>query len=356
MKVAIVHDDLVQWGGAERVLVAISEVFPEAEIFTSIYDKNHPILSQKFKNKKINTSFMEKIPLYKNLYKALLPIYPVAFEQFDFTGFDLVLSQTTRFAKSVITKPETRHICYCHTPARFLWNFSLKSPNKRDNPYFDWLRFYDKISSERVDYFLAGSLNAKNRIKQIYNKDAKILYPFVDDIFFNNKQVFDGGYYLLVARLNIYKNVDVVIKAFNKLGMPLTIVGVGPELGRLQRLTVNPKIRFLTNVSEEILVNLISGCKALIVSGEEDFGLTSLEAQAMGKPVVGYGIGGVLETVKNNKTGILYPNQSVEDIISAIEKLAKTNIKASDCIDNAKAFSKHNFKIRLEQYIKELLS
>lgn len=347
MRVALVHDDLIQWGGAERVLEAISEVFPDAPIYTSLFDENNPILKKKFKHKKIITSFMQKIPLFKNLYKILLPFYPIAFEQFVFDEYDLVISNTTRFAKSIITKPQTMHISYCHTPPRFLWSLSGNGNLPFIKKYFDFLKKYDFVSSKRVDYFLAGSKNAQSRIKKIYNEDSEILYPFVDDLFFKPSGIFDGDYYLIISRLNKYKNIELAVKTFNKNGKRLKIVGVGPELNFLKSIA-NQNISFLESVSDVMLLNLISGCKALIITAEEDFGLTSLEAQAMEKPVIAYKKGGVLETVIENQTGVFFNSLNSEDLSSALERLGKIEIDPALCRKNAQNFTKVDFKRHLK--------
>ena len=322
MRVALVHDDLAQWGGAERVLLAISEVFPEAPIYTSVFDRDNQLLEQSFGSKKIITSFMQKIPGWKDLYKTLLPLYPTAFEQFDFSGFDLVISHTTRFAKSIITKPSTKHICYCHTPPRFLWNFSGESVGGILSPYISFLRVYDTISANRVDNWIAGSHNAASRIKKVYHSDAQVLQPFVDLDDFRDLESFDGGYFLMISRLNKYKRVDLAVNVFNHLDARLKIVGVGPDLVALQKMA-KPNIEFLGAVPENIKLNLLSGCKALIVTAEEDFGLTPLEAQQCGKPVIAYGRGGALETVINDKTGIFFAEQTVESLRSALDKFAR---------------------------------
>lgn len=349
MKVAIVHDDLVQWGGAERVLLAISETFPKAPIYTSVIDQNNLTIKQNFGSKKIITSFMQKIPGWRAMYKALLPIYPLAFEQFDFSQFDLVISQTTRFAKSIITKPETTHICYCHTPARFLWNFSSEKVPQFLRPYLSFLRIYDQISSQRVDLFLAGSENAKKRIKKVYRMDSKVLYPFVDIDRFKNIESFNGGYFLIISRLNSYKKIDIAVEAFNKLGLTLKVVGRGPKFNELVKKS-KKNIEFLGAVSETALVSLLSGCKALVITAEEDFGLTSLEAQALGKPVIAYKEGGTLETV-TEKTGLFFAEQTGESLVNCLLKFDKMDFKAQDAIENAKNFSKAKFQKRLLELV-----
>ncbi len=344
------HDDLVQWGGAERVLLAISGVFPEAPIFTIVFDRSNKILAEKFKGKKIITSFIQQIPGWRNFFKATMPLHPLAFEQFDFTDFDLVISHTTRFAKGIVTKPQTKHISYIHTPPRFLWNFSGEKTPKILNPYLSFLKIYDRISSQRVDEFLAGSENARKRIKKVYKRESKVLYPFVDIDKVSPEDSFDGGYFLVVSRLNKYKRVDLAVEEFKKNGLRLKIVGVGPELCNLKKES-SPNIEFLEDVSEEMLVNLMSGCKALIVTAEEDFGLTPLEAQACGKSVIAYGAGGALETVVEGKTGVFFYEQSANSLHLAIQKLENSRMDGKDCRENAGKFSKQNFQNRLKELI-----
>lgn len=333
MRIAIVHDDLVQWGGAERVLLGICEIFPDAPIFTSVYDSDNLTLKQHFVNKKIITSFLQKIPGWKNLYKALLPLYPIAFEQFNFDDFDLVISNTTRFAKCIITKPKTVHICYCHTPPRFLWHLSGELHLKIELLLSE-LRIYDQISSRRVDYFLAGSENAKRRIKKVYNVDSKVVYPFVDLARFKNVETFDGGYFLILGRPNKYKRADLARQACKRLGVELKIISGG--------------------LDDEIVVKIIAGCSALIIPGEEDFGLVSLEAQALGKPVVAYGAGGNLETVVDNTTGILFKKQTVESLAEALSQINNVKFDPAKCKANAERFSKSIFMKQFYQILAKL--
>ncbi len=342
MKIALVHDDLVQWGGAERVLVALSDLFPDAPIYTSVYDQNNPLLKKHFQNKKIITSFLQKIPGWKSMYRTLMPLHPIAFEQFDFTGYDLVISQTTRFAKVIITKPETKHVCYCHTPPRFLWNYSGAKTYPILRKYFDFLRRYDRISSRRVDYWVAGSKNAQERIKSVYGSDSKVVYPFVDQERFAGVEPFDGGYLLIISRLNGYKRVDLGLKAAHKLGMPLKVVGTGPQMQHLQNNSF-PEVEFLGSTDESTLTVLLAGCRALIISAEEDFGLTCLEAQALGKPVVAFGKGGALESVVDGITGYLFPEQTVESLTDTLQKLLKNGYNREKCLEQASRFSREVF-------------
>lgn len=335
MRVALVHDDMFQWGGAERALLGLCEIFPNAPIFTSVYNFRNDILANNFSNKKIITSFLQKIPGWKMMYKALLPFYPLAFEQFNFDEFDLVISNTTRFAKSIITKPRTTHICYCHTPPRFLWHFSGIGSFGLGEILMTKLRIYDQISSSRVDYFIAGSKNAKKRIKKIYKREANVIYPFVDLDRFKNVESFDGGYFVIAGRVNNYKRYDLAIEACIKSGLELKIISGG--------------------LSDQMVVNILAGCKALIIPGEEDFGLISLEAQALGKPVIAYKMGGVLETVIDGKTGIFFNDQTIDSLVSAIKKLDSIEINQDDCRKNSQLFSKENFIKNFKQTIASMV-
>lgn len=328
MRVAIVHDDLVQWGGAERVLEGICEIFPEAPIFTSVFDKSNKALFEKFGKRRVVTSFLQNIPGWKKLYKVMLPLYPIAFEQFNFDEFDLVISHTTRFAKSIITKPTTKHICYCHTPPRFLWHFSDSARFRVMEILMSMLRIYDQISSSRVDLFLSGSENAKKRIKKVYKRDSVVVYPFVDMDRFCNIEPFDGGYFVVAGRPSRYKRFDLAKKACAKLGIPLKVIE--------------------GNLPDNLVVQILAGCRALIIPGIEDFGLASLEAQALGKPVLAYKEGGTLETVIDGKTGLFFDSQNVDDLINTIHCFNIRKPDSVDCVENAERFSKdkfvHNFK------------
>jgi len=335
MRAALVHDDLVQWGGAERVLLGLCEIYPDAPIFTSVFDSANSLLTQNFNNKKIITSFLQKIPGWKSLYKTLLPLYPIAFEQFNFDEYDLVISSTSRFAKSIITKPQTKHISYCHTPPRFLWHFSGLGNYGLGEILMTKLRIYDQVTSFRVDFFIAGSKTAKTRIERIYKQDAKVVYPFVDLDRFKDIEVFDGGYYVIAGRPTSYKRFDIAQKACKELGVELKIMD--------------------GSFSDQMVVNILAGCKALITCGEEDFGISSLEAQALGKPVVAYGYGGSKETVINGKTGLLFNFQTAQSLIEAIKKLNSREFSPEDLRHNAKRFSKQNFVKNFTQTVESLL-
>lgn len=335
MRIAIVHDDLIQWGGAERVLLGLCEIFPDAPIYTSVYDADNLRLKDYFVHKKIITSFLQKIPGWKSLYKALLPLYPIAFEQFIFDDFDLVISHTTRFAKAIITKPQTKHICYCHTPPRFLWHFSGYGNYGILELLMTKLRIFDQVSASRVDLFLAGSENAKNRIKKIYGRDSQVVYPFVDLDRFKNAESFDGGYFLVLARPNKYKRVDLVQKACHELNLELKVV--------------------FGDLDDKMVVQVLAGCRALIISGIEDFGLVSLEAQALGKPVIAFSGGGALETVIDDKTGVFFESQTVDSLKEVLKNFDPKKFDPLICKANAQKFSKENFVKNFKQTVASLV-
>lgn len=336
MRVAIVHDDLVQWGGAERVLEGLCEIYPQAPIFTSVFDKGNKELKERFGKKKIITSFLQNITGWKNLYKVLMPLYPIAFEQFDFTEFDLVISHTTRFAKSIITKPKTTHVCYCHTPPRFLWHFSGEGNYGLGELLMTKLRIFDQISSGRVDHFIAGSENSRRRIKEVYKVRSQVVYPYIDIDRFKGKETFNGGYFVIVARPNNYKRVDIAKEACLRLEVQLKVISGG--------------------LSDEMVVSILAGSSALIIPGIEDFGLTSLEAQALGKPVIAFKEGGAVETVIDGKTGYLFEEQTVDSLVNTLQNfIDKHSFNSKACQENAERFNKENFKRNFEQAVASLV-
>lgn len=354
LKIALVHDDLMQWGGLERVLLGLSDTFPEADIFTSVYNKQNPFLKEFFQNKKIQTSFIQKIPGWKTFYKALLPLYPLAFESFDLSSYDLIISITTRFAKAVITKPDQLHICYCFTPPRFLWGFSKQNSFLTSllSPY----RLMDQLFSTRVDHWIAGSEYIQSRIKKVYKKDSLIIPGFVDIP--ATTDIWDGGFFLIISRLNNYKRVDVAIEAFKKLyknkqAFNLKVIGIGPEMKRLTS-DLTPNIEFLGSVSERMRLKLLQACRAVIITAEEDFGLIPLEAQAIGKPVIAFAKGGAVETVRDRKTGIFFPEQTADSLIQALGDFASVRFDPSDCRAQALNFSFTHFQDQFGSLISQL--
>lgn len=314
MKIAIVHDYLNQYGGAERVVESLCKIFDDAPIFTSIYFPDQ--VSDYFKNKIVHTSFMQHIPFIKKHFKKYLFLYPIAFERLKIEDYDVVLSSSSAFGKGVKLDKNICHICYCHNPMRFVWDYdnyiNLERINKillKILPFIiKRLKKWDLKTSQRVNYFVANSNNVRNRIKNFYGRDAEVIFPPVDTNKFNISRNHED-YFLIVSRLNSYKRIELAIQAFNELKYKLKIVGEGPFKDELLKMALKDNIEFAGKVDEKELIRLYSNCRALIFPGEEDFGIVPIEAQASGRPVIAFGGGGALETVIDNVTGLFFYEQ-----------------------------------------------
>jgi len=347
-KVAIVYDRVNKWGGAERVLLALHEIFPDAPLYTSVYDSKKAPWAKVFPE--VKTSFLQKFPLASSNHEILPALMPLVFESFDFSGFDLVISVTSEAAKGIITKPSTRHICYCLTPTRYLWShnslyFQNPITSFISGPIVNYLKSWDKVAAWRPDEMIAISTEVKDRIKKYYSRESEIIFPPINTTVIRINRVKGGKYYMLVNRLVKYKKVDLAIEVFNKLGLPLVIVGTGREEEKLRRKAKN-NIKFVGLVSEKELVNYYQGAKALIMPQEEDFGIVAVEAQSSGVPVIAYKKGGVLDTVIDGKTGILFDQQNVESLTEAIERFEKTNFVVDNLYTNSKRFLRKVFEKR----------
>jgi glycosyltransferase involved in cell wall biosynthesis len=355
MKVALVYDRLNKMGGAERVLLALHKLFPQAPLYTSVYDKKKAPWANVFK---VKTSFLQDFPLstHHEIYAVLMPF---AFESFNFDEYDLVISVTSEAAKGIITKPKTRHICYCLTPTRYLWSGYeeyFKNPFLKliSKPLVFGLRFWDKIAAQRPDVYIAISKEVQSRIKKYYSKDSFVVYPPVlslglpQELKSKNKD-----YFLIVSRLVAYKKIDLAIEAFNELKLPLKIIGKGAGKNRLKAMA-GPTIEFLDYLTDKELVEYYSECRALIFPGLEDFGLTILEAQSFGKPVIAFKAGGALETIAEKKTGIFFDKQDVKSLINAIKQFESLKIDPKDCREQAQKFSFEQFKTNFMKRIEDL--
>ena len=332
-KIAIVYDWIDKWGGIERVLLTLHEMFPNAIFYTSYFDQETASWA---KDLKIKTSYLQKFPNFikKNRILSFL-FYPFIFELFDFSGFDLVISVTSSFAKSVITKPGTKHICYLLTPTRYLWSHQQdyiknKLINYLIRGYLDKIKKWDWVAGQRPDEIISISETVKNRCLKYYKRDSEIIYPPFDREYWNNikskvksqkskVQFKSKKYFLIVSRIELYKKVDLAIKVFNKLNKHLIIVGEGSQTNKLKQIAGN-NITFLSNLSDVELGNTYSNAQALIMPQEEDFGYVSLEAQFFGCPVIADKRGGALETIIDGKTGIFFVNQNEQNLRGAIER------------------------------------
>lgn len=348
MKVALVYDRVNKWGGAERVLLALHEIFPEAPLFTSVYEKERASWAKVFP--KIYTSFLQKIPFARGNHEFLGVFMPLAFESFDFSDYDLVISVTSEAAKGVITTPPTKHVCICLTPTRYLWSghdFYFKNPILRffSRPAVAYLRTWDGVAAQRPDEIIAISSIVKDRIKKYYNRETEIIYPPVDTRNFKVEKKY-RNYFLVVSRLVPYKRIDLVVQAFNSLRLPLVVIGTGSEEFKL-KFRANRNIKFVGEVSEKELKSYYRGAKALIMPQEEDFGIASVEAQTYGVPVIAYRKGGAVDTVKMGVSGIFFNEQTASSLIQAILKFQKMKFNIKSIQKNVMSFSKGYFKTRL---------
>lgn len=350
LRVALVHDYLNQPGGAEKVVEVFAEMFPGAPVYTSVYDRDR--MPDVWRNLDIRTSFMQRISPRLRVAQALIPLYAPAFELFDLRQFDLVLSSTTAFAKGVVTRPETCHICYCNNPTRFFWMyhdyFEHRPLPRAIRAALPWvispLRVWDFAAAQRVDYFVAGSQNAARRIAKYYRRPSDVVQSPIDATLFQPSDEI-GEYFLVAARLQAYKRIDLAVDACTKLGLPLHVIGDGPDRARLGRLA-GPSVRFLGRVSDDELRRHMAGCRAYILPGEEDFGLAPLEAQACGRPVIAFAAGGALETVKEGKTGVFFREQTVDALIDVLQRF-QDGYDAKKVRSHALQFDKPVFKQRM---------
>ena len=368
MKTAIVHDWLVGMRGGEKCLEVFCELFPEADLYTLIHISGS--CSPTIEKMNIHTSFIQGLPLSSTKYRNYLPLFPFAIESFDLKNYDLVISSSHCVAKGIIPPPDALHICYIHTPMRYIWDmfneyFSKERVGQWTRIFISsvatFLRLWDVSSAKRVDYFIANSRHVQNRIWKYYRRKAIILNPPVNTTFFRpGKEIED--YYLIVSSLVPYKKTDIAIKTFNELKRPLIIIGKGPEEKYLRKLVKFSGIKFLGYQDNETVKKYYQKCRALIFPGEEDFGIVPLEAMACGRPVIAYGRGGALETIiPPNRdlppTGILFSEQTPQALAHAVEEFEKIEkeFNINFIRAHSEKFSRERFKKDFENLVKFLL-
>ncbi len=360
LRIALVHDYLVQDGGAERVFWAFNKIFPTADCHVLLH--NPKITHQDFSGKKINTSFLQKWPLAKRYYQWYLPLMPLAAEHLDFSDYDLVISSSSSFAKGIIVPAHAKHLCYLHTPTRFLWENRINYLADLPHPSFvraglPWvlhkLRGWDKQASERADVMLTNSQTSRRRILRYYHRDAEVIHPPVDTEHIPLSR-HDGEYWLAGGRLVPYKRFDLIVKAFAKLNIPLVVFGTGPELNKLKNMA-GKRTKFVGNVDDQEKTRLYRRAIGCINPQIEDFGITAVEAMAAGRPVIAYGIGGAAETVLPGKTGKFIAMQTWEDIGDAVIRHKPQDYDPKQIRAFAENFSYENFEKKFLQAIASML-
>lgn len=364
MKVAIVHDFLFKMGGAERVVKAIADLYPEAPLYTLIYDERQ--CGEAFPKEKVVTSplhdepdFLLKRPRY------LLGKMPQAIESFDFSAFDLVISSSGAFSHGIITPPHTKHLCYSHSPMRYAWDYTHEYLEEKALPF--WKEFlirkvlhkvrqWDSVASDRPDLYLANSQHVSKRLRKYYHLSAEVLYPPVNiDLFRSGMPSED--YFLIVSALSPFKKLDLAISAFNKMGKKLVIIGDGSQRKFLERIA-GPTVEILGRKTDEEVKRYMESCRALVFPGEEDFGITPVEAMAAGKPVIAYGKGGVTESVVDGVTGVFFEEPTVRSLESAVAKFFENESRFNHKIIRARAedFRPERFASQLKKTVENLMS
>lgn len=360
MKVALVYDRVNKWGGAERVLLALHKIFPNAPLYTSVYNRQTAPWADEFV---VKTSFLQGASALRK-YNELLAIFmPLAFERLTFNEYDLVVSVSSEAAKGIITSPGTIHIAYCLTPTRYLWSsyedyFSNNLVRFLSKGSVSYLRSWDRAAAQRPDHFIAISTEVKNRIKKYYRRESEVIFPPLMIEKPAGPRKSKENYFLFVSRFSrfsYYKRADLVIEAFNKSGLPLKVAGSGPLLGKLKS-RAKKNIEFLGELTDKSLAYYYENCIALVFPGREDFGLVMAEAQFFGKPVIAFKGGGAMDIVIEGVTGEFFNKQDPESLVASLKKFDRKRYNKADILRNSEKFTFGHFKEKLEKFITKKLN
>lgn len=363
MKVALVHDFLLKLGGAERVLKTLSDMYPNAPIFTLLYDEES--VGSVFPRERVFASSLQRYPRFlRKRHRLFTHKMPRAMEEMNFDEFDLLISSSNSYAHGIVTSLKTKHLCYCHSPMRYAWDWASEFVEENNikglkkvlyTPLIKYLRSWDKIASDRPDMYLANSSNVQKRISKYYRLDSEVVYPPVDTERFDLQKE-HSDYFLIVSTLSPYKKVDLAVQLFNKIGRRLVVIGDGSHREYLESIAAD-NIDFLGFKSDEDVKEYIENCRAFIFPGEEDFGITPLEAMAAGKPVLAYGKGGCLETVESTKTGEFFYERDVESMEDGLARLLYNEkfYDAEGIRAHAEKFGQKNFERNIRKAVKRLL-
>src|SRR5216684_5821961 len=360
MRVAIIHYWLVGMRGGEKVIEALCEMYPQADIFTHVYVPE--MVSGRIRQHRIIPTFINALPRAAKMYKTYLPLMPLALEQLDLRGYDLVISSESGPSKGIITSSDALHVCYCHTPMRYIWNMyhEYRSTAGRVTrllmpPLAHYLRMWDVTSAARVDTFVANSATVARRIRRYYGADSVVIHPPVDTSAFSIAPSSElGDYYLMAGELVSYKRPDLAVRAFNEMKLQLVVIGGGEMLDEVRSLA-GPTVTVLGSQPFDVLKQHYARCQALIFPGEEDFGMVPVEAMASGRPVVAFGRGGATETVKDGVSGTFFTDQSVDAISAAVKSLAAIEIDPEKIAAHANQFGRDQFFQKMRGHIDRLL-
>jgi glycosyltransferase involved in cell wall biosynthesis len=361
MKVAIIHYWLVGMRGGEKVIEALCEMYPQADIFTHVYVPES--VSDRIRQHKVIPTFINALPRAAAMYKTYLPLMPLALEQLDLRGYDLIISSESGPSKGIIPSPDALHVCYCHTPMRYVWNMYHDYRNSAGRlarlmmpPLTHYLRMWDVTSAARVDSFVANSATVARRIHRYYGAGSVVIHPPVDTDAFSIAAPSElADYYLMAGELVSYKRPDLAVRAFNEMKLKLVVIGGGEMLDEIRRLA-GPTITVLGTQPFDVLKQHYARCRALIFPGEEDFGMVPVEAMASGRPVVAFGRGGATETVANGISGVFFAEQTVEAISSAVRSLAGIEIDSGKIAAHARQFGRDQFFQKMRTHIDRLLA
>ena len=357
-RVALVHDFLLDLRGAERVFLALCDLFPDADIFTAVYDEAGT--EGRFADRRIHTSFLQRLHPDATSFRRLLPLYPYAMEALDLTGYDLVLSSSSAWAHGVLPSENAVHVCYCHNPFRYAWNareatLCARGPIMRAalGVVLQRWRQWDWIAAQRVDRYIANSETTRRRVARYFTRDAEVVYPPVEIERFKPGVV--GDHYVVLSELMPHKRIELAVRAFSELRRPLVIIGDGPDARRLRRLA-GPTIRFTGRVSDAEVARLLATSRALVVTATEEFGIAAVEAQAAGRPVIALAEGGVTESVQEGRTGAFYEQATPEALAAAVVAFDPLSVDPADCVANAQRFGQEAFARGVRANVEEALA
>jgi len=357
-RVALVHDFLLDLRGGERVFLALCDLYPEADLFTAVYDPRGT--EGRFEHRRVHASFLQRFRPDATSFRRYLPLYPYAMEALDLAGYDLVLSSSSAWAHGVLPSEDAVHVCYCHNPFRYAWN-AREATLRAHGPVVRaglgavlqrW-RQWDWIAAQRVDRYVANSETTRRRIARYFTREAEVVYPPVEIERFTPAT--PGDHYVVLSELMPHKRIELAVRAFNTLRRPLVVVGDGPDARRLQRMA-GPTIRFTGRVSDAEVARLLATAQALVVTATEEFGIAAVEAQAAGRPVIALDEGGVTESVQEGRTGAFYDAPSPEALAEAVAAFDPLSVDPADCVASAQRFSRAAFATEIRANVEQAMA